>query len=143
MNRTLILALSAALGAGFVSGCASLRSAVGENSPVMNVSPTLPSTEGTVIYGKAPNENTSIALTVKHLPHPKKLTPPANNYVLWLRPKGAAAQNIGELTVDDNLTGTLNTVTAVKNFDLFITAEANGQVQQPTGPQLLWATHNG
>jgi hypothetical protein len=139
MKPILNFALTAALSAVFISGCATLG--IG-NSPVMNVSPTIPSTEGTVTYGKVNNDNTSIALTVKHLPHPKKLTPPANNYVVWLRPQGAAAQNMGELNVDDNLNGTMNTVTAIKKFDLFVTAEANAQVSQPTGAQLLWASHN-
>ena len=138
MKPILIAFLSAAL-ASALSGCALL----GGSGPRMNASPVIPAAEGSVKFGKARNDNTSVSLSVKHLAHPKKLSPPANNYIVWLRPgKDAAAQNIGALTVDKKLTGKLDTVTALHSFDLFITAEASGQVQTPTGSPLLWTSHS-
>lgn len=140
MKPVHIAVLSAAVGAGILSGCALLGGGAGSR---MNASPAVPAAEGHAKFGKAPNDNTSIDLTVKHLADPQKLTPPANNYVAWLRAsKDAPAQNIGALTVDKNLVGRLTTVTALRTFDLFVTAEASGQIQQPTGQPLLWISHN-
>ena len=132
--------LSAAVGAGGLSGCALFG---GGEVPRMNASPVVPAAEGHAKFGKAPNGNTSIDLTVKHLADPQKLTPPVNYYVVWLRPnQDAPAQNIGALTVDKNLNGTLNTVTALHSFDIFVTAEGSDQVQRPTGEPLLWTSHS-
>ena len=140
MKPVLIALLSTAFGAGALSGCAMLGRGA---SPKMNASPVIPAAEGAAKFGKAKNDNTSVDVTVKHLAHPEKLTPPANNYVVWLRAgKGAPAQNIGALTVDKNLVGKLSTVTALHSFDLFVTAEAAGPVQQPTGQPLLWTSYN-
>ncbi|NNN06362.1 MAG: hypothetical protein HKL90_10720 [Elusimicrobia bacterium] len=139
MKTVLVGILSAGIAGAFLPGCALLGGA----GPRMNASPTVPAAEGRVKFGGASNGNTSIDLTVKHLADPARLTPPANNYVVWVRAsKNAAAQNIGALSVDKNLTGTLNTVTALRTFDLFITAEGSGQVQLPTGQPLLWTSHS-
>lgn len=109
----------------------------------MNASAAVPAAEGHAKFGEAPNGNTSISLTVKHLADPQKLTPPASNYVVWLRAgKDAAPQNIGALAVDKNLVGRLKTVTAQRSFDLFVTAEGSGQVQAPAGAPLLWTSRN-
>lgn len=140
MNPVLTGVLSAGIAAGLLSGCALLGGGPGSR---MNASPIVPAAEGHAKFGKAPNGNTSIDLSVKHLADPQKLTPPANNYVVWLRAsKEAAAQNIGALTVDKNLAGRLDTVTALRTFELFVTAEASGQVLQPTGQPLLWTSHS-
>lgn len=143
MKPVLSAVLAAAVAAGALSGCAMLG--LGGNAGArMDASADIPAAEGRVRYGRAPNGNTSIDLTVKHLADPKKLTPPANNYVVWLRAaKDGVAQNIGALTVDKNLVGRLTTVTALHTFELFVTAEASGQLQQPTGRPLLWSSHNG
>jgi hypothetical protein len=138
MKPASIPALCALLGALSLSGCALF----GREAPKLNVSPAIPSAEATAKFGAEKNGNTSIDLKVKHLADPRKLTPPANNYVVWLRAAPTApAQNIGALTVNKNLEGTLDTVTALKSFDLFVTAEASPQTQQPAGPPLLWTSH--
>lgn len=138
--KPIAILLTAAIGAASLPGCSMLGLGSG---PKMNVSPAIPAAEGEVRFGKARNDNTSIDLTVRHLADPAKLTPPAANYVVWLRAnKDAPAQNIGALVVDKKLTGKLVTVTALRTFDLFITAEGSGQVQEPTGQHLLWTSHN-
>lgn len=140
MKPVLIGVLSAGVATGLLSGCALMG---GGRGPRMNASPAVPAAQGHAKFGKAPNGNTSIDLTVKHLADPQNLTPPAASYVVWLRAsKDAAAQNIGALTVDKNLVGTLKTVTALRAFDLFVTAEGSGQVQWPTGQPLLWTSHS-
>ncbi|HEX7572249.1 MAG TPA: hypothetical protein VF514_04090, partial [Bacteroidota bacterium] len=65
------------------------------------------------------------------------------NYVVWTRAnKDAPAQSIGALVVDKDLNGKLVTETALHSFDLFITAEDSGQVQQPSGQPLLWMSYS-
>lgn len=109
----------------------------------MTASPKVPAAEGSVKFGKAANDNTSIDLEVKHLADPEKLTPSAQVYVVWIRPEaGAPAQNIGALIVDKNLTGRLQTVTALHGFELFVTAESSRVPGQPTGEPLLTTSYS-
>jgi uncharacterized protein (UPF0333 family) len=131
--------LLAAAGAGSLAGCSMFGGAKNK----LSASPTIPAAESIVRFKRTSNDNTSIKLKVKHLANPEKLTPPAKNYVVWLSSNPTATpQNIGALEVDRKLTGTLDTVTALHSFKLFITAEASGQVQQPSEPPLLWTDHN-
>ena len=116
-----------------ISGCAMLGKG---NTGIMMASSTLPASEGKVKYSVTKNDNTRIALTVKHLAHPSKLTPPANVYVVWTR------DTKGALKVDKDLNGTLDAETPLHSFEIFLTAEASGEVQQPTDPHLLWTTYN-
>ncbi len=125
-----LLALAAVL-----SGCTGAQK--------LSASSTIPAAEGHLDCGKAANDNTSVDLKVKHLANPERLTPPASTYVVWIRTdKTAIPQNIGALTVDNDLTGRLKTVTPQRHFELFLTAEASGQVETPTGEELMWANCN-
>lgn len=140
MKSILTGVLLVGIAAGSNSGCSMLG---GSSKSRMNASSVVPAAEGVAKFGKAPNGNTSIDLTVKHLADPQKLTPAASNYVVWLRAdRDASAQNIGALSVDKDLVGRLKTVTALRSFDLSVTAEASGQAQDPTGEPLLWTSHN-
>jgi|CXWL01.1.fsa_nt_gi hypothetical protein len=118
--------------AAFLSGCTSAQK--------LSASTTIPAAEGSLECGKADNDNTRIKLKVKHLASPERLVPPASTYVVWTRTgKSDAPQNIGALTVDGELTGRLETVTAQRSFEVFITPEASGQVKEPEGDELMWA----
>jgi hypothetical protein len=44
--------------------------------------------------------------------------------------------------VDNHRKATLKTITPLQTFQLFVTAEASGQVQAPTGTRLIWIDHN-
>ena len=108
----------------------------------MSVSPDIPAAEGKVKFGNGDNGNTTIYLSVKYLADPQKLQPPASTYVAWVsESKGSPAQNIGALKVDNHHKGTLKTLTPLRAFQLFVTAEASSQVQAPTGSRLLWIEH--
>jgi len=125
-----------------ISGCTMLGIG-GGGTTRLSSSPTLPAVDGRAKFTATKNDNTRIELTVKHLPHPGKLTPPANTYVVWTRAtKYAPAQNVGALLVDKNLNGKLVTETALHSFELFITAEDSGQIQEPLGQPLLWMNYN-
>lgn len=127
----------------WTSGKSSSKTAAAASDQRLTVSPKIPSTEGTVRFATGANDNTSIDLSVKHLPQPSKLTPPASAYVVWTKAdKDAKPQNVGALTVDAELTGTLTTLTPLHRFELLVTAEENGQVQEPKGEALLTSTYS-
>jgi hypothetical protein len=89
------------------------------------------------------NNNLQLDLSVHHLAKPENLNTGASTYVVWAkndRDASAPAQNLGQLQVNDNLEGRFQTVTPLKNFDLFITAEPVATVTSPTGYRALW-TH--
>jgi len=54
--------------------------------------------------------------------------------VVWARADGAgSAQNLGALHVDKDLDGTLKTVTPLRTFDVFITAESSPTARAELG----------
>jgi hypothetical protein len=119
------------------SGCAT-----GEERS-FSTSPAIPAAEGSVRFSKTKNDNVAINLTVKHLANPEKLTPPAANYVVWIRAnRTAAPQSIGALKVDKDRSGVLDTETPMHSFEIFITAEGSGQVMSPSGQPLLWTSYS-
>jgi hypothetical protein len=109
----------------------------------LSFSPKIPAAEGTVKFAKADNGHTTIHLVVKHLAHPNRLTPPANTYVVWVQDgKESAPEKIGVLVLDDNLDGELKGVTPLQSFEMFITGEPSGDVNEPTGDSLFWTSYN-
>jgi hypothetical protein len=109
----------------------------------LSFSPKIPAAEGTVEFAKSDNGNTTIHLVVKHLAHPNRLTPPANIYVVWVQDgKASAPKKIGVLVLDDNLDGEMKGVTPLQSFEMFVTGETSGQVNEPTGDSLFWTSYN-
>ena len=104
----------------------------------------MPAAEGTVLVTSGPNQNTRLKITVHHLAHPDRLGPGATVFVVWARPaeRGASLQNLGALRVDNDLDGSLETVTPLRNFELLITAEAEAGSLQPSGEPLISARVN-
>ena len=114
-----------------------------QHAVTMNVSPDIPAAQGKVKFHKTDDGNVAVNLSVKYLADPQKLQPPAAIYVVWVSSdKDSPAQNIGALKVDNDREGKLKTVTPLRAFQLFVTAEANGQVQAPAGKKLLWTDFN-
>ncbi|WP_306601054.1 hypothetical protein [Geothrix sp. 21YS21S-2] len=113
------------------------------HATAMNVSPDIPAAQGKVKFSKTNDGNIAIHLSVKYLADPQKLNPPAAIYVVWVgQGKDAVPQNVGALKVEKDREGTLKSVTPLHAFQLFVTAEANGQVQEPVGTKLLWIDYN-
>jgi hypothetical protein len=105
------------------------------------VSSTLaPAARGTVHSETDRNGNTGLKVEVKHLAKPHDLQSGYSSYVVWVQPRGQSPTNAGELRVNDDLQGSLETSTPYKQFDLFVTAENNPRVTAPTGPQILHTT---
>jgi hypothetical protein len=107
----------------------------------MSVTERMPAAEGTVTVGEAENDNTALEVSVRHLAPPEKIAPEATTYVVWARASAAdRVQNLGALKVNDDLRGTLKTVTPLRTFDVFITAEASPTAQSPSSDGLLTAS---
>lgn len=106
------------------SGCARTQS--------MQSSAALPASQGTVKATNGDNGNTNVLVKVKHLAPPERVAPGAKVYVVWIQPANDRPQSVGALTVDDDLEGTLETVTPHRRFTLTVTPEASGQAAYPT-----------
>jgi hypothetical protein len=120
-----------------MAGCG----ASGPQTVVMRTSHDVPAAEGTIKFSETDNGNTSIEVDVRHMASPEKVATGAMTYVLWARAAGAGIpQNLGALQVDGDLRGTLKTVTPLRSFDVFITAEASPTTMAPINKQLLTAS---
>ena len=111
----------------------------GTSSYPMHGSARVPAAEGLLEVGRGDNGNTRLTIRVQHLAIPEKLSPSDKVYVVWVTPMdcGRQPQNVGALTVDSDLTGSLSTVTPLRQFRLFITAEADPTAATPSGEQVL------
>jgi hypothetical protein len=101
---------------------------------------TVPGARGDVEISKDNNGNTKLKMKVQHLANAENLTPPSAGYVIWLRARGGDAENQGQLKVDKNLEASFETVTPLKSFDLFVTAEQDLKAKNPSGMEVLKAT---
>ncbi len=91
----------------------------------------VPASQGTVKATAGPNGNTNLAIRVKHLALPSKVAADTTVYVVWVQPRNGAKQSVGALVLDDNLEGSLDTVTPHRRFQLIVSPEASGQVAYP------------
>lgn len=106
----------------------------------MTAARSVPAASGTVQVQKDKNNgNTKLDITVHHLANPATLTPPANAYIVWVRPTGGEAVKEGAIGVDKNLKGELKVATTAKDFDIFITAEQSESVTVPSDVEVLQA----
>jgi hypothetical protein len=124
------LSITATAFAGVLFGCGLLGG--GAETQTMTSSASVPAGRGTIRATEAGNGNTAIAVRVKHLAPPSKLASDAKVYVVWIRPRNAAIQNVGALSVNDELEGQIDTVTPHRRFTVTVTPEPSGQMLQPT-----------
>jgi hypothetical protein len=106
----------------------------------MTVAAMVPGARAEVAISKDKNGNTSLKMKVQHLANLENLTPRASAYVVWLRERGGDSQNQGQLKTDKNLAATFETVTPLKSFDVFVTAEQDARATAPSGAEVLKAT---
>jgi hypothetical protein len=109
-----------------------LQLGCGSSNQDMRSGYNVPASEGTVKATEGDNGNTDLEIHVKHLAQPSQVASDATVYVVWIEPRNAVRQNIGALTLNDNLEGSLNTVTPHSQFMLSITPEPSGRVAQPS-----------
>lgn len=107
-----------------------------------STSPVVPAAEGSVTVKKDKNNNYNIELNVMRLADPKRLSPPAEFYIVWMETEQNGKINIGQLktsssTFSKNLTSSLKTVSPFKPISFLITAEGDANIQYPGGQTVL------
>lgn len=81
--------------------------------------------------------NTTVTIKVDHLARPTLLSPPANEYVVWIVPEDGAPQNQGVLQVGDNEKGELRMTTTSSKFSALVTAETEPHPKTPSDRVVL------
>ncbi len=105
-------------------------------------STVVPAAEGKVKIKKDGNDNYKIELYVDHLADPKRLTPSKDYYVVWAQTDNDVVKNLGQLKsstgfLSSTRKASLETVTAFKPNDIFITAEDQVDIPHPMGMVVL------
>ena len=101
---------------------------------------SVPAARGQVDVGRDKNGNTKVELEVEHLAGPENLTPPRTTYVVWFQESGAEPLNQGALKPNKSLKATFKSITPLKNFAVFVTAEADPNTKSPSGSEVLRAS---
>lgn len=83
--------------------------------------------------------NTGVTIAVDHLARPTLLSPPANQYVVWIEPQDGSPQNQGVLMVGDNEKGDLKMTTTASKFRVIVTAENEQHPKAPSNRVVLQA----
>jgi hypothetical protein len=83
--------------------------------------------------------NTDVSISVDHLARPTLLSPPANQYVVWIEPQDGSPQNQGVLQVGDNEKGDLKMTTTASKFRVIVTAENEQHPKAPSNRVVLQA----
>lgn len=111
-----------------LSSCASTV-----NFPVSNVAPAA------VISAKMKqdkNKNNLIEINAVNLASADRLSPPKDNYVVWIVTNEDGTKSVGQLIIKNGKKSTLNTVTPFEVKEIFITAEEEGNLSYPTGTEI-------
>lgn len=130
------MALSSLAVAVFAVGCAGSASEL-----TMNRSGAVQAAEAEVLLSEEGNGNTEVRVQVENLPPANELSESAETYVVWAQdPESGEAHNLGALEVGKNGRGEMETLTPLKRFDIYITAEPISSAKTPTGERALWAS---
>jgi hypothetical protein len=84
------------------------------------------------------DRNKNLEVKLSGVPEPAALKPGYTRYVLWAAtPDRRHVVNIGQLRVDEKMNAKIDTLTPLRSFILFITAESSGDVMTP-GPDMVF-----
>lgn len=136
VKKTLMKAVVAVAGLA-VAGCATPKFMEGREktgqamTQPMKGSDASPASQGTLAVARGASGNTALTVRVKHLAPADKLANDASVYVVWVEPEGAPPQNVGVLSVNKDLQGSLSTITPYRRFKVMVTPEKSGEVSAP------------
>lgn len=86
------------------------------------------------------DRNNTLEVQLENIPDPSTLNPQYTRYVLWVAsPDRQYTVNIGQLRVDEQKKAAIKTLTPLRNFVLFITAEPQGDSKVP-GSDIIFQT---
>lgn len=120
-----------------VVAIALLTSAVLADDIPLRSGTAVPAAIGKLEYSTDRNGNTALEIKAEHLAPPQNLTPPKQDYVVWIEAPGQPAENKGVLRVNNDQQASIKMITPHKNFDVFVTAEDNPAVTTPSGTEVL------
>ena len=126
--------------AGFTLLVAAPGCSKGSKEINLSTAQGVPAATAKVKANQGDSGNTEVELNVTRLAPPQKIDPKTNTFVVWAEPLDASIppQNMGALTLDENLSGQMRSSTSHQKFRLFVTAEPAATVPKPTGSRLLW-----
>lgn len=104
----------------------------------MTTGPSVLGADGQVKVSEGPNGNTLVKIVINHLATPEQVSAGATVYVAWIQSgEGGAQQNVGQIQLNAEKEGTLETVTPFKAFTVTVTAEPMATASSPTGNPVL------
>ena len=107
-------------------------------SYTMQATSIVPGATGTIDVKADKNAgNAEVSVKVDHLARPTLLTPPANEYVVWIQPQDGGPQNQGVLQVGDNEKADLKMTTTSSKFRIIVTAESEPHPKTPSNRVVL------
>lgn len=84
------------------------------------------------------DRNNTLDVRLTGVPAPESFGAESTRDVVWTQPPGGTAVNVGQIRVE-NGRGSVATLTPLRRFQLLITVEQKGDVQQP-GPLVVFRT---
>jgi hypothetical protein len=97
-----------------------------------------PASEGSIALSKDKNGNTVGEVKMKHLPPPAMLSPELATYVVWAKPAGQSSySNVGQVRMDADRAASTFIQLPYNAFEVLITAEPTGSVQEPSQYKVL------
>ncbi len=109
-------------------------------SSEMTTGPSVLGADGQVDVADGPNGNTLVKVSIRHLAPAERVSAGATVYVAWIQSgDGGSQQNVGQIRLDGDRAGMLETVTPFKTFTLTVTAEPLATAATPTANPVLTA----
>jgi hypothetical protein len=94
--------------------------------------------EATIRVELTYDRNNTLRVQLSNVPDPSVLNSAYTRYVLWVAtPDRQAVVNAGQIRVDESRKAEMQTLTPLRDFVVFITAEARGDVTSP-GPDIVF-----
>jgi hypothetical protein len=88
------------------------------------------------------NKNYAIEIIAKNLASSDRLSPPKNNYSVWIVTEKNETKNLGQLNNKNAKKAVLKTTTPFKVVEIFITTEDQGDASYPSGDEISRVTIN-
>jgi hypothetical protein len=126
-------------GAVAFAGCSTTDSMMGRGKATwtLNNSAQVPAAQGKVEIKPGKNGNHDVKVEVEHLATPAQAYQGNTTYVVWLKPAGAPARNVGILKLNDKSKGKFETTTPYTSFEVMVTAEAQPDATHPSDNMVL------
>ncbi len=108
-------------------------------------SSVIPAAQGTVQLKKDNNNNYLISIELSNLAPSTRLTPPSKAYIVWLLTPDNMNRNLGQINTSTNfmskkLNAKFETVSGIKPTKIYITAENDVTVENPSYNSLILTT---